>query len=156
MCNEQNNKWSESMQDEIKSMYEMISFAKVQENTQEQVVAQSEDVRTQLTSKIQGTLVVKGFRENMGIDFDEIFSLVIRMSLNQVALCIAATMNLEIEQLDVETVLLHGDLEEEITWSIYKDSWLQERSTKCAIEEELVFLKTSSLTVVQEVQVIHD
>jgi hypothetical protein len=87
----------------------------------------------------------------MGIDFDEIFSLVIKMSLNQVALCIAATMNLEIEQLDVETTLLHGDLEEEITWSIYKDSWLQERSTKCAIEEELVCLKTSSLTVVQEV-----
>jgi hypothetical protein len=61
MCNEQNNKWPESMQDEIKSMYEMTSFAKGQENTQEQVVAQSEDVRTQLTSKIQGILVLKGF-----------------------------------------------------------------------------------------------
>jgi hypothetical protein len=60
-------------------------------------------------------------------------------------------MNLKIEQLDVETTLLHGDLEEEITWSILKDLWFQERSAKCAIEEELVRLKTSSLTVVQEV-----
>ena len=32
----------------------------------------------------------------------------------QVVLCIAACMDLEIEQLDVKTAFLHGDLEEEL------------------------------------------
>ena len=36
------------------------------------------------------------------------------MSLIEVVLGLAASMNLEIEQLDVKTVFLHGDLEEEI------------------------------------------
>ena len=36
------------------------------------------------------------------------------MSSIQVVLGLAACMNLEIEQIDVKTVFLHGDLEEEI------------------------------------------
>ena len=36
------------------------------------------------------------------------------MSLIRVVLGLAAIMNLEIEQLDVKTIFLHGDLEKEI------------------------------------------
>ena len=36
------------------------------------------------------------------------------MTSIQMVLSIAASMNLEIEQLDVKTTFLHGDLEEEI------------------------------------------
>ena len=37
--------------------------------------------------------------------------LVVKMSSIQVVLGLAASMNLKIEQLDVKTVFLHGDLE---------------------------------------------
>ena len=57
---------------------------------------------------------MKGFRQKKGIDFEEIFSPVVKMSSIIVALGLAASMNLEIEQLDVKTAFLHGDLEEEI------------------------------------------
>jgi hypothetical protein len=38
-----------------------MSFAKGQESTQEQVATQSEDVRTQLTSKVQGHIGCERF-----------------------------------------------------------------------------------------------
>ncbi|KAL6350377.1 hypothetical protein AAG906_004328 [Vitis piasezkii] len=50
----------------------------------------------------------------MGVDFEEIFSLVVKISSIRVVLGLAAHLNLEIEQLDVKTAFLHGDLEEEI------------------------------------------
>ena len=57
---------------------------------------------------------MKGFDQKKGIDFEEIFSPVVRMSSIWVILCLTASLNLEIEQLDVKTPFLHGNLEEEI------------------------------------------
>ena len=42
------------------------------------------------------------------------FSPVVKMSSIQVVLGLAASLDLEIEQLDVKTAFLHGDLDEEI------------------------------------------
>ena len=59
-------------------------------------------------------MVVKGFNQKRGIDFEEIFSPVLKMSSIRVALGLVAHLNLEVEQLNVKTSFLHGDLEEEI------------------------------------------
>ena len=64
--------------------------------------------------KYKAQLVVKGFNKKKVIDFEEIFSPVIKMSFIPVALGLASHLNLEVEQLDVKTAFLHGDLEEEI------------------------------------------
>ena len=64
--------------------------------------------------KYKARLVVKGFGQKKGIDFDEIFSPVVKMSSIRIALGMDASMDLEVEQLDVKTTFLHGDLEEEI------------------------------------------
>ena len=64
--------------------------------------------------KYKARLVVKAFGQKQGIDFDEIFSLVVKMCSIQVILRLAPSMNLELEQLDVKTAFLHGDLDEEI------------------------------------------
>lgn len=58
--------------------------------------------------------MVKGFSQKKGVDFDEIFSPVVKMSSIRVVLSLAASLNDEVEQLDVKTAFLHGDLEEEI------------------------------------------
>jgi hypothetical protein len=59
-------------------------------------------------------LVIKGFAQNKGIDFDEIFSPVVKMTSIMTILCLVTVEYLHLEQLDVKTVFLHGDLEEEI------------------------------------------
>ena len=58
--------------------------------------------------------MVKGFKQKQGIDFIEIFSLVVKMITIKVILSIAAIENFHLEQLDVKTTFLHGDLEEDI------------------------------------------
>jgi len=57
---------------------------------------------------------VKGFQQRQGIDFIEIFSHVVKMTTIRVILSIVAAENLHLEQLDVKTAFLHGDLEEAI------------------------------------------
>ena len=57
---------------------------------------------------------MKGFNKKKGIDFEEIFSPMVKMSSIHVVFCLTTCLNLEVEQLDVKTAFLHGDLEEEI------------------------------------------
>ena len=64
--------------------------------------------------KYKARLVVKGFGQKKGIDFDEILSPIVKFSSIRTILGLASNKDLEIEQLDVKTTFLHGDLEEEI------------------------------------------
>ena len=57
---------------------------------------------------------MKGFNKKKGIGFEEIFSPLVKMSFIRVALGLATSLNLEVEQLDVKTAFLHCDLEDEI------------------------------------------
>ena len=58
--------------------------------------------------------MVKGFQQKKGVEFDEIFAPVVKMTSIRTVLGIAASMDLEVEQLDIKMTFLHGDLEEEI------------------------------------------
>mgnify|MGYP002776916807 FL=1 len=58
--------------------------------------------------------MVKGFQQKKGVDFDEIFAPVMKMTSIHTISSITASMNLEIEQPDVKITFLHGELEEEI------------------------------------------
>ena len=57
---------------------------------------------------------MKGFVQNKGIDFDEIFSPFVKMTSIKTILSLVAMEDLHLEQLDVKTTFLHGYLEEEI------------------------------------------
>ena len=62
----------------------------------------------------QARLVVKGFSEIEGIDFNELFSPVIRYDTVHILLALAAIEDWELESLDVKTAFLYGKLDKEI------------------------------------------
>ena len=64
--------------------------------------------------RYKARLVVKGFAQKKGIDFDEIFSPVVKMTSIRTILSLVVVEDLHFEQLDVKADFLHGDLEEEI------------------------------------------
>ena len=64
--------------------------------------------------KYKSRLVVKGFREKEGLDYFDTYSPVSRITSIQMLIALAAVYSLEIHQMNVKTVFLNGELEEEI------------------------------------------
>jgi hypothetical protein len=64
--------------------------------------------------KYKAWLVAKGYSQVEEIDFGEIFSPVAKLTSIRFILSIVVAFDLEVEQMDVKTTFLHGDLEEEI------------------------------------------
>jgi hypothetical protein len=64
--------------------------------------------------KYKARLVAKGYSQVEGIDFDDIFSSVAKSTSIIFLLSIPTPYDFEVEQMDVKTTFLHGDLKEEI------------------------------------------
>ena len=114
---EKKNEWLKAMQEEMKSLHENQTYDIVKLPKGKKVLKNKWIFKVKNDGKnlrYKARLVVKGFGQRKGVDFDEIFSPVVKMSSIRVVLGMAASLNLEVEQLDVKTAFLHGDLEEEI------------------------------------------
>ncbi|KAJ8492114.1 hypothetical protein OPV22_013835 [Ensete ventricosum] len=118
---EQKKKWFIAMQEEMDSLqknrtYDLVQLLEGSKALKNKCVfrLKTQEYCSQPKLEEQARLVVKGFGQKKGIDFEEIFSPIVKMSSIRVALGIAANLDLEIEQLDVKRTFLHGDLEEKI------------------------------------------
>jgi hypothetical protein len=57
-------------------------------------------------------LVARGFVQQEGIDFDEVFALVARMESVRLLLAVAAQEGWQVHHMDVKSAFLNGDLKE--------------------------------------------
>jgi len=89
-------------------------------------------------------LVAKGYSQVEGIDFHEIFSLVVKLVYIRTELALTTLLDLELEQLDVKTTFLHCDLDEEIYMEQPEGS-VQDRSRilVCKLKKSLYGLRQS-------------
>ncbi|GJX45428.1 ribonuclease H-like domain, reverse transcriptase, RNA-dependent DNA polymerase [Tanacetum coccineum] len=64
--------------------------------------------------KYKARLVAKGYVQEQGIDFDEVFAPVARIETIPLILALAAYHGWQVHHLDVKSMFLHGDLNEEV------------------------------------------
>ncbi|GKG20075.1 retrovirus-related pol polyprotein from transposon TNT 1-94, partial [Tanacetum coccineum] len=64
--------------------------------------------------KNKARLVARGYRQEVGIDFEEYFASVARLEAIRIFIAFAAHMNMVVYQMDVKTAFLNGNLREEV------------------------------------------
>ncbi|GJY22389.1 retrovirus-related pol polyprotein from transposon TNT 1-94 [Tanacetum coccineum] len=111
--------WKEAMQEEIEALHknktwELVPLPGGRKPIGNKWVYKIKKNGDDQVERYRARLVVKGYAQKEGIDFNEIFSPVVRMTTIRVVLAMCATYDLHLEQLDVKTAFLHGNLEEEI------------------------------------------
>ena len=80
-------------------------------------------------ARYKARLVAKGYNQISGVDFTDVFSQVVKHSSIRALLRIVAFHDYELEQLDLKTAFLHGELEEDIYMQQPEGLHLQVRRT---------------------------
>ncbi|GJV39601.1 gag-pol polyprotein, partial [Tanacetum coccineum] len=116
--------WKATMQEEIKTLHKNKTWELMRGNK---------------------TLVVKEYAQKEGIDFNKIFSLMVRMTTVRVVLAMCDSNDLHLEQLDVKTVFLHGNLEGEI-YMLQPEDFEQKgkENLVCMLNKSMYTLKQAS------------
>ena len=65
-------------------------------------------------ARLKAQLLVKRYAQNYGMDYSNTFSYVAKMTYVQLFISLVATYHLDLHQLDIKNVFLHGDLQEEV------------------------------------------
>src|SRR3954466_5224653 len=92
--------------------------------------------------KYKARLVAKGFRQRENVDFFDTYSPVTRITSIRVLISIDAIYNLIVHQMDVKTVFLNGDLEEEIYMEQPEGFVIHGQENKvCKLDKSLYGLK---------------
>ena len=114
------DRWLLAMTEEMESLYKNQTWDLVPLPKGKRVIGSKWVLRKKQTLtgteevNMKARLVAKGFAQREGVDYNEIFSPVVKHTSIRMLLSVVTDDDLELEQLDVKTAFLHGDLSEEI------------------------------------------
>ena len=117
---EKSNEWKKSMREEIKSILKNKTWELVATPKSEHKVIQGKWVyrtKTDLKGKIskyKSRWVVRGFQQEEGYNFTDTFACVVKPMSYKILFSIAASLNLDIQQMDVKTAFLNSPIHEEV------------------------------------------
>ena len=90
--------------------------------------------------RFKARLVAKGYKQQHGIDFNEVYSPVSKFSTLRALLSIAAASDWEIVQIDIKTAFLNGQLDEEIFMQP-PEGYTVPPNTVCKLQKSLYGLR---------------
>nr|CAE05707.2 OSJNBb0065J09.3 [Oryza sativa Japonica Group] len=116
-------KWHEAMMEEMSALEKNKTWELVPFPTGKKVVSCKwvNAVKQDPFGKVErykARLVAKGYSQTYGIDYDETFAPVAKMSTVRTLISCAANFDWPLYQLDVKNAFLHGDLQEEVYMEI--------------------------------------
>ncbi|KAG9453140.1 hypothetical protein H6P81_006044 [Aristolochia fimbriata] len=117
---ENSDKWLVAMSEEMGSLHKNQTWKLVKPPFGKKVVGykwvskKKEGIPGVEDARYKARLVAKGYSQLPGVDFNDVFSPVVKHSSIRVVLALVAMHDLELEELDVKIAFLHGELEEQI------------------------------------------
>ena len=151
MNGKERDRWMRAMIDEIESLLKNGTWVLVEKADGRKVVS----CKWIFKKKLEGSegdkirfkvrLVARGFTQEQGVDCNEVFSPVVKHISIRMLLAIVAKRNWELEQLDVKTAFLHGDLEE-IIYMTQPEGFVKpgDKSKVCLLKKSIYGLKQAS------------
>ena len=111
--------WIKAMDDEITTIEKNHTWKLVDPPKNKDIIGLKWVYKTKYNEdgtvqKHKARLVAKGYSQQPGIDFTETFAPVVRMETIRSVLAVAAQFQLPVYQLDVKSVFLNGELQEEV------------------------------------------
>lgn len=96
--------------------------------------------------RYKARLVAKGYTQKEGIDFKENFSLVSSKDSFRIIMALVAHYNLELHQMDVETIFLNGNVNETI-YMVQPENFMSgdSKNMVCKLKKSIYGLKQASL-----------
>src|SRR5436189_933923 len=142
--------WEKAMQEEMESMWTNQVWDLVDLPTGRKAIGNKWVLKIKRNSdgsieRYKARLVVKGYTQREGIDYEETFSPVVRFASLRAILAIVAKLDLELVQMDVKTAFLHGELDEEIFMDQPEGFRSEGQESKvCRLKRSIYGLKQSS------------
>ena len=121
---DEHEQWLKAAQDEIQSLVENGTFELVRLPPGRKAIGSRWVFRVKRNAdgsieRYKGRLVAKGFSQRPGFDFTETWAPTAKMAAIRAILALAAYEDWEIEQIDISSAFLNGDLDEDITMKVF-------------------------------------
>jgi hypothetical protein len=112
-------KWREAMDTEMESIQKNETWSLTELPAGTKKIGVKWIYKTKINEsgkvdKLKARLVAKGYAQQHGVDYTEVFALVIRMDIVRMIIALAAQRSWLIYQLDVKSAFLHRELSEDL------------------------------------------
>jgi hypothetical protein len=117
---QEKSKWMGAMTKEMESLHKNQTWDLVELLERKKTIGckwvfkKKEAISEKWGEKFKACLVAKGYSQHKGVDYEEIFSPVVKHTSMREVLALVAHYDMALEQMNVKTTFLYGDLEEQI------------------------------------------
>jgi hypothetical protein len=133
------DKWKAAIDEEMASLNKNHTWELVDMPKNRNLVSCKWVFKVKSSGRYKARLVARGFSQEYGLDYSETYAPVARFSSIRLMLALAARHGLRMQQMDVQTAFLYGDLKEEI-YMEQPDGYV-EGNRVCRLRKSLYGLK---------------